>query len=525
MKIKEARSIKNQSALEYFSTYGWALLFIAIIGAVIFTYLSTSTSIVGSTCTLNQGAYCTDMIIGSNSITHHLSMAFVMVNEQQYPLGKPKLFVNINGTNTTQASCQPTFVPAGGTIICVTNLKTTANINTFVSGSLYLNATDCSTAQYPNNAASCATSGTNSTFAGSLEGHVQVIPSIALTLSLRALNSTQPADGAYDPLYATLDFYGYPLPGGNIPLTVAYQSNSLDASSQYFLSPTSSLTNSTGMTLSRIWSYTPGTVVVSATFGNSSAIASTTIQFVTPTTTTTTVSGASPGGSTGPSTPSTITTTVINTITTNTLPTTVPTTIVPYGSYTLTLSENPGNASKTWQACYGVLGYSDVCTTTGSDNISTVSGTYPSGSELDYLCVTQISSPTTSVPVAINGECGSAPDGCISGTPTSESTTNDGNIADWTCAGSNGGTSAQCSLVLYGVCDPETPVCSQYPACYDGYYTNFTYSFSYGDSLPTYTWDCSGYYDMASCRWGPYMGEQCTDNNSITYYTTSSIPS
>jgi uncharacterized protein (UPF0333 family) len=138
----------------------------------------------------------------------------------------------------------------------------------------------------------------------------------------------------------------------------------------------------------------------------------------------------------------------------------------------------------------------------------------------DLNVVANFALSTSSIPpTAINGVCESAPDGCISGTPTSESTINGGNVALWTCAGSNGGTSAQCGLALYGVCDPETPVCSQYPACYDGLETNYVESFpNGGGNLPVFSWDCSGYYNTVSCNFAPYMNEQCVENDSLNDY-------
>jgi len=52
---------EGQSAMEYMTTYGWAILIIAVIASILYLYTSAPTQLVSNTCNFVNGAYCNDM--------------------------------------------------------------------------------------------------------------------------------------------------------------------------------------------------------------------------------------------------------------------------------------------------------------------------------------------------------------------------------------------------------------------------------------------------------------------------------
>jgi hypothetical protein len=350
--MSDAYRIESQSSLEYFSTYGWALLLIAIVGVVIFAYSSTYYNIVPSTCSMQSGAACSDVVIGANSITGNVVASILFINKEQYPLAKPEVFFNINGTNTTATYCQPGFVLPGGAIVCITSISSNKFTNRFVAGGIYLNATNCGTISNPYNAVECGAEGTRSTFAGSLVGHITPMTSSPFKVIIVSANSTQRDTGAKDPLYTKVLFYNQPLVGGTVQLRAYYQSNGANATPPYAIAPTVMATNDSGIALSYIWGYVPGEVIVNATFGNASATVP--IDFVGLPTTSTTVP-------------------VMDTV---------------------ELSITQTGAASQWSSCFAYTPQGGTqqpleCVGSTNSNSSLVDVAVPSGSTITYLCTRQ----------------------------------------------------------------------------------------------------------------------------------------
>ncbi|MCL4387952.1 hypothetical protein M1567_02250, partial [Candidatus Marsarchaeota archaeon] len=109
---------KAQSALEYLITYGWAILIIAVAISLLYLYIAVPKVIVPSTCNFVTGAVCQDMIFGTNTTTHATVIGFFITNPRKYPIYGPEIYASVNGRNTTAAQCKPSFVLAGGSVIC-----------------------------------------------------------------------------------------------------------------------------------------------------------------------------------------------------------------------------------------------------------------------------------------------------------------------------------------------------------------------------------------------------------------------
>ena len=257
---------KAQSAIEYMTTYGWAIIIISLVVVILFVYTAAPQAIVINTCNFVDGAYCNDMIVATNAITHVTSVGLFLTNIQQYPLKNPELFVSINRVNTTQSKCSPNFVLAGGSILCTVILPVNSTIGEFLSGTIYLNATYCglSTKSYAS-IHNCST-GVQQTYIGSFAGHTQPLVSTKSFITLTATNYTQAANGNPDQLTATVKLLGYPLKGATVNFTT---SNSV-----YSISSNPSATNAAGSALSSISGTVPGNTVVSAAYaGISNTIA------------------------------------------------------------------------------------------------------------------------------------------------------------------------------------------------------------------------------------------------------------
>src|SRR5574337_881936 len=116
------RGNKAQSAMEYLVTYGWAILIIAIVVSLLYLYVIVPSTVVPSSCSFVSGAYCNNIIVGTNLQTHVTKLAVFLTNTQQYPLANPALVVRTGSINSTPYACSPTFVLAGGSVVCTVTL-------------------------------------------------------------------------------------------------------------------------------------------------------------------------------------------------------------------------------------------------------------------------------------------------------------------------------------------------------------------------------------------------------------------
>ncbi|MEM0202168.1 MAG: hypothetical protein QXR73_03240, partial [Candidatus Micrarchaeaceae archaeon] len=207
--FKRRESEESQSAMEYMITYSWAILIIAVAVALLYLYIVAPRIIVSSQCSFKVGAYCEDMVFGTNTTTHATEMALFLTNTQTYPLLNPHLYASINGKNTTAYTCKPYYVLPGGSIICTVPIpNVVSSLGEFFAGNLYLNATYCGLAPNPFNVTSCATAPVQ-TYSGNFNAHAAPLISTTTSVSLVANQSRFPADGSYDAIYATVKMLGY----------------------------------------------------------------------------------------------------------------------------------------------------------------------------------------------------------------------------------------------------------------------------------------------------------------------------
>lgn len=263
---------KAQSAMEYLVTYSWAILIITIVVAILYFYYSIPTQIVSNSCTFVNGAYCTDFIIGTNTATHNTTLGFFLTNLQSYPLVNPKMYAHVGNSNSIAYDCSPHVVLPGGSMICVVNVSTSTSIGSFLSGSLYLNATNCGLSASSYLATHNCSKAVNQTYTGSFVGHAAGLVSTKSSITLTASNYTQSANGALDQLNATVTLLGYPLNGGTVNFTVN--------NTAFSVSPNMTNTNVKGVAVSDLSGNSAGGVLVTASYaGLSSSIV---VKFIAP---------------------------------------------------------------------------------------------------------------------------------------------------------------------------------------------------------------------------------------------------
>ncbi|MGC8587321.1 MAG: Ig-like domain-containing protein, partial [Candidatus Micrarchaeia archaeon] len=244
--------------LEYMLTYSWALLIVAIIIAILYLFIYVPSVVVPAKCTMSFGAYCQDLVFGSNTVSS--TVAIMLTNTQSYPIINPSLYMNVSNIGQITGTCKPNFVAPGGAIICSVSIPQRAiSSGTFVSGDLYLQATPCPSG----NAASCA-SQPKQTYKGNFNTHVSpLLTSTTIDVSLNAASLSEAASGVGDKLTATVRMLGYPITGATVNFTA----------NQSFVSikPNPTTTDSNGNAFSYASSTQTGNVKITATFAGSSA--------------------------------------------------------------------------------------------------------------------------------------------------------------------------------------------------------------------------------------------------------------
>jgi len=256
---------KGQSAIEYLITYGWAVLLAAISILILYIFVLAPSAIAPNTCSFVYGAYCQDMILGSNSISSKI--ALFLTNTQRYPIVNPQVSINISSIGTVNGKCLPNYVLPGGAIICNVTLPTTAiSTGTLVSGKLYLSAIPCQSG----NVTACSSS-QRQTYIGNFNSHASpLLASTTLSISLTATNTTATI-GIPDELVATVKLLGYPISGATVNFT---------ANKTAKFNPNITTTDSSGDAYTELTSLQQGKIKIYASFGNVSA--NTTINFLQP---------------------------------------------------------------------------------------------------------------------------------------------------------------------------------------------------------------------------------------------------
>ena len=130
-----------QAAIEYLTTYGWAILIIAIMISFLYAFVFAPSFVVPQKCSLTSGAYCNDVVFGTSQGASRLVM--LLSNTQQYPFSAPSVIVSVPESGNVSGSCYPSYVLPGGVMVCNVTIPTGYAQGALVSGSMYLNGRSC----------------------------------------------------------------------------------------------------------------------------------------------------------------------------------------------------------------------------------------------------------------------------------------------------------------------------------------------------------------------------------------------
>ncbi len=203
--------MKAQAAIDFLTTYGFAILIIAIVLSLILYYMSGVQSSIPSTCTISFGAYCNELLAGTTP-SGASGIAFVFTNEQKYPIANPSIEVNASGYGLSgTASCNTDYVLPGGIIICTFESTQSFRAGSGISGSMILSYVLC-----PNGNAETCTSpeqeykGTFNTEATTFASNVP----IGITLSSK--NLTFIKQERIIQLNSSVYLFGVSVPGATV---------------------------------------------------------------------------------------------------------------------------------------------------------------------------------------------------------------------------------------------------------------------------------------------------------------------
>ena len=258
--------MKIQSASEFLSIYGFAILGIAIFSIILYFLLTIPTSAVPNQCAFSGYFACKDISIGSNSITSRA--VFLLTNLQQYAIANALATINVSNVGTFSGACSPNVILPGGDLECVINFNTKITPNQLAKGTLSLKDKVCASV-----AGNSCGSQIPQNYSGTFSAHISpLVPPPKCTISLNVQSATI-FTGVRDKLTANVKILGYPISGASVNFT--------STSSNVFLNPPLSNTDSNGNATS--YALSPNSLAdqtLTATYANCTA--SNTISFVQP---------------------------------------------------------------------------------------------------------------------------------------------------------------------------------------------------------------------------------------------------
>ncbi len=144
---------RTQSAIEFLTTYGWAILIISIIFLIFYFFVVAPSVVVPNQCTFSTSVTCRALIIGSNSLSS--TVAIFLTNSQEYQIETPSVTFNITGIGSISGTCATLSALPGGAIICSANIPKPLNEGSLARGIVYAEehvCTNIGTASCPNTA-------------------------------------------------------------------------------------------------------------------------------------------------------------------------------------------------------------------------------------------------------------------------------------------------------------------------------------------------------------------------------------
>lgn len=159
--------LKAQSAIEFISVYGFAILLIAIFVGVTAIFISLPKSVIPAQCQFYDGFSCSDTIYTAVApgAGYQSQILVVAVDSQPGVLHISSFNANLNFGNSISGNCFPSTVLDGETTYCIANFAGSPPVGQVYAGAMNVISNYCANGVYNINNASCA-SGSSYSFAG-----------------------------------------------------------------------------------------------------------------------------------------------------------------------------------------------------------------------------------------------------------------------------------------------------------------------------------------------------------------------
>lgn len=141
--IKNPKIKKEQSAFEFITTYGWAILILAVVIVMLYYFVGIPATSVPNECKFIYGSNCQGII--ATSLASSTRMTLVITNSQSYPIFNPLIKVATDSYGNLSAACLPTntLVDSGSEIICNVTIPQKISPGQTITGTIYLSITAC----------------------------------------------------------------------------------------------------------------------------------------------------------------------------------------------------------------------------------------------------------------------------------------------------------------------------------------------------------------------------------------------
>ncbi len=249
---------RGQNAIEYMSVYSWAVLLLVLVIVMFYFYARIPGALVPKSCAFVSGITCDDFVVGTTATSGNTTyIAFLLSNGKPYAMERPLLTVSFNASNVS-VPCEPSYVAPGGAIVCELAIGTGMKMGDILRVPVYVRTNYCGLSS---NISTCYDAPVE-TYTGGLRAIDTMLVSNSITLQVYPKNSTAPADGSPDPVYARFFFFGSEL--RNVPIN--FSVNSTGAK----LGAPQVVTGMNGYAEDPLYAASGGKVAITAKYGNAS---------------------------------------------------------------------------------------------------------------------------------------------------------------------------------------------------------------------------------------------------------------
>ncbi len=139
---------RAQSAVEFISVYGFVLLIIAVILAVLLIFSNLPTTIYPPGCNSYGGFKCGDILYAPNSTTTNSSIFLFLSNTQPGIVNVSGFSATVDNRKSVTGSCAPQRSGQGETVKCIADIPITVKTGSIYTGYYAIYADYCAPPPY-----------------------------------------------------------------------------------------------------------------------------------------------------------------------------------------------------------------------------------------------------------------------------------------------------------------------------------------------------------------------------------------